>query len=99
MWSPLQVDGHVGYFDGSGSSKKLKGEFTLASDTEITPSTKRPHAFSLRGSGLTHKRGVFTMAAHDEAFKEQWIRVFEAHIEFIRRKEALDMDRVDYKFE
>ncbi len=94
-----QVDGHVGYFDGSGPSKKLKGEFTLSSDCEIVPSTKRPHGFCVRGSGLTHKRGLFTMAAPDEACKETWILAFEAHIEFIRMKEALDMDRVDYKFE
>ena len=73
----------------------MKGEFTLSSDCEILPSTKRPHSFVVKGSGLRHKGGSFTFAAADEGSKDGWIRAFEAHIEFTRLKEELDMDRVD----
>lgn len=97
-FSYTQVDGHVGYYDRSGSSSKLKGEFTLTADTEVMPSTKRDHAFTLRGAGMRHKRGKFTFAAPDATAKQNWITAFEAHIEFVRKKDDLDMDRVDYSF-
>ena len=93
-----QVDGHVGYYDVSGGGKKLKGEFTLTSDSEMVPSTKRPHAFTVKSSGIRQKGHSFTFAAGDEATKEAWIAAIEAHIEFVRAREALDMDRVDYAF-
>jgi hypothetical protein len=93
-----QVDGHVGYYDGSGPSKELKGEFTLTSDCEVLPSSKRPHCFALKGEGLKKKGGMFTVAGADEADKERWIQAFENHVRFVRDREAMDMDRVDYDF-
>lgn len=94
----FQVDGQVGYYDRTGPDSVLKGEFSLTADCEVQPSLKRAHAFSVRGSGLKHKNSVFTFAAVDEPYKDAWIAAFEAHIEFVRAREELDMDRVEYAF-
>jgi hypothetical protein len=90
-----QVNGHVGYFDGAGPTKTLRGEFSLTSDTVVQLAKRRPNCVRLTGSGLRHKGGKFYVSTPDEATTGQWLESFQAHVAFVQQMERLDMDRVE----
>jgi hypothetical protein len=93
----VQVDGHVGYFDVSaGKDHALKGEFSITPDCEIVSSSRREFCLCLKGAGLGHKGGEFFIAARTKEDYALWLAALQAHLDFVRQLESLDMDRVDW---